>query len=110
MRRFSIACQSSGSGLNIHNYFALQRLSSRDRLPANGVSWVTSKCFVPLMLGRTESRSSFTGTRNRRQDSTTDRIVAIFEPDLALPTRSQLSRSRVTGRVEFFTILLDTST
>jgi hypothetical protein len=34
----SIACQSNGSGWNIHNSFALQRLPLRDAFQRAGVS------------------------------------------------------------------------
>jgi hypothetical protein len=59
------------------------------------------------MPGKTASRYSLTGTRSRRQDSTTERIAAIFGPDQALPTCSQFFRPSATGRMEFSATLLD---
>ena len=60
--------------------------------------------------GRMSSRYSFSGARNRRQDSTTERIAATLGPASGLPTCSQFLRPRATGRIEFSARLLDSST
>ena len=57
-----------------------------------GVRPATSRIGRSFNPGSTEARYSFTGTRKRRHDSTTDKIAATLGPACTLPMCSQFLR------------------